>query len=385
MLGLSVRQVVMDLDLSVVPTIPFWRPDSVEILRDRDAIVRFNRYWRILVGKAIAKYLICKKIEVEKYDPTDEDEMWVIHDNAMERLKELLSEKTDEEIEKWYRSQPKKENNLLKLKRDLAWKILENCRFCERKCGVNRVDGQKGVCKLGKEARISSIFIHVGEEPELVPSYTIFFSRCNFMCVYCQNWDISQRTTGVIMSPIEVALAIEEHWNNHQIRNVNWVGGDPTPNIHFILDVLINLEASVPQVWNSNFYNSIEALKILDGIIDLWLPDFKYGNNECALRLSKVPKYFDVVTRNFKIVNNNGDEILIRHLVLPNHLECCTRPILRWIKENMDLSHVRVNVMAQYRPEYQAHKYPDISRRLRREEFLEAITYAKQLGIPLTT
>ena len=195
---MATKEVIIDLDLSMVPTIPFWRPDSIEILRDRDAIVRFNRYWRILVGKAIAKFLLCKKMEVEKYDPTDEDQMRMIHDGALEELKEMLNTKKEEEITRWYRNQRRPQYNLLKLKRDLAWKILENCRFCERRCGVNRKIGREGFCKLGKDARISSMFIHVGEEPELVPSYTIFFSRCNFACVYCQNWDISQRTTGVV-------------------------------------------------------------------------------------------------------------------------------------------------------------------------------------------
>lgn len=381
---MSSKQITLDLDLSVIPT-TFWRPDSIAILKDKDAILRFNRYWRILTRKTIAKFLICKKIEVSSYDTKNEEQMWEIHDQAMNKFHEILNKMNDEELLKWYKKQQRPANNLLKLKRDLAWKIVEKCRFCERKCNVDRTKGQLGVCRLSEKARISSIFIHVGEEPELVPSYTIFFSRCNFHCVYCQNWDISQRTTGTYLPPIEVAIMIEKHWNQNEIRNTNWVGGDPTPNIHYIFDILVNLEASIPQIWNSNFYNSIEALKLLDGVIDLWLPDFKYGNNKCGERLSKVPKYFEVVTRNFKIVNKKGDEILIRHLVLPNHLECCTFPILEWIKKNLDLSKVRVNIMAQYRPEYQAHKYADISRRLTREEYLRAIKYAKQLGIPLTT
>ncbi len=162
------------------------------------------------------------------------------------------------------------------------------------------------------------------------------------------------------------------------------VGGDPGPNIHYIFDVLLHTNASVPQIWNSNFYQSVEALKLLDGVIDLWLPDFKYGNNECAMRLSKAPRYFDVISRNFTFVNKNGDEILIRHLVLPNHLDCCTIPILKWIKNNMDLAKVRVNIMAQYRPEYKAHDYKEISRRITHEEYSRAINTARELGIPLT-
>ena len=381
---MTTRDVSLDIDLAGVPTVPFWRPDSVAILSDRDALLRFNRYWRILSRKALAKFLIAKKFQVDEYSSNDEDSMWRVHEDYMREFHEFLDSNHDDAILGWYKTHNTPHWNLLRLKRDLAWAIVRNCRFCEYRCGVNRVEGQKGVCRVDAKAKIASIFVHIGEEPELVPSYTIFFSGCNFRCVYCQNWDISQRITGVHISPIEVAVRIDEHWNGNEIRNVNWVGGDPTPNIHFIFDVLINLSANVPQIWNSNFYNSMEALQLLDGIIDLWLPDFKYGNNECALRLSGVPKYFDVITRNFRFVNKHGDEILIRHLVLPNHIECCTKPILRWIKENLDLSRIRVNIMAQYRPEYRASKYKDISRRITSDEFSEAISFARELGIPLT-
>lgn len=382
---MSMRDIVMDLDLSGVPTVPFWRPDSVAVLRDKDALARFNRYWRILSGRALAKYLIARKFAVDEYDPQDEKSMLQVHQEYMKEFHNFLSAKSDKEILDWYRERNVPYYNLLKLKRDLSHVIVKNCRFCEFRCGVNRSEGIIGQCRVDAKSRIASIFVHIGEEPELVPSYTIFFSGCNFRCVYCQNWDISQKITGVHLPPIEVAIRIDEHWQANEIRNVNWVGGEPTPNIHFILDVLMHINSNVPQIWNSNFYNSIDALQILDGVIDLWLPDFKYGNNECAARLSGIPRYFDVVTRNFKIVNENCDEILIRHLVLPNHLDCCTKPILRWIKNNLDLSKIRVNVMAQYRPEYMAHRYNDISRRLTRDEFEEAISHAKELGLSTTS
>ncbi|MCR8432993.1 MAG: radical SAM protein [Crenarchaeota archaeon] len=382
---MSARDVIADLDLSGIPTVPFWRPDSVAILRDKDAIIRFNRYWRILSGKSLAKYLIAKKFAVDEYDPLDENSMWRIHRDYMEEFHDFLNTRNDREILDWYEKSSFPHYNLLRLKHDLSNAIVKSCRFCEFKCNINRAEGAVGRCRVDAKSRIASIFVHIGEEPELVPSYTIFFSGCNFRCVYCQNWDISQRITGVHLPPIEVAIRIDERFQANEIRNVNWVGGDPTPNIHFILGVLLYTNSNVPQVWNSNFYNSIEALQILDGVIDLWLPDFKYGNNECATRLSGAPRYFDVVTRNFKIVNGNGDEILIRHLVLPNHLDCCTKPILRWIHDNLDLSKVRVNVMAQYRPEYQASAYKDISRRLTKDEFNEAIQYARKLELPLTS
>jgi len=128
---------------------------------------------------------------------------------------------------------------------------------------------------------------------------------------------------------------------------------------------------------------SEKTMSILDGIVDMHLSDFKYGNNECGLRLSKVPKYFDVCSRNHFIVADNT-EITIRHLVLPNHLECCTKPVLKWIADNVRDKAV-VNIMAQYRPEYKAHEHPDINRSVRREEMEEAINYAKKLNINYIT
>jgi len=360
------------------------RPDSVAILEDKEAIQTFSRYWRILKNKTIAKFLIAKLIEVDYDEDLSLEELWNVHDDAMRDFKRILNEFSDEEIIEMWRSRRLSEKNLLKLKRDIAWKILESCRFCEWKCRVNRLKSSNGACRLGKDAYVASVFIHIGEEPELVPSYTVFFSHCNFKCVFCQNWDISQIHSGSPVEPEHLARVIYHEWSHRRIRNVNWVGGEPTPNLHFILDVLVRLDANIPQVWNSNLYNSVEALKLLDGVIDLWLPDFKYGNNDCALRLSKIPKYFDVVTRNLGIINSNGDEILIRHLVLPNHIECCSKPVLEWIAKNLDRSKVRVNVMAQYRPEYKAKKYPDIARRIRREEWKEAFEYARQLGLNLT-
>lgn len=359
------------------------RPDSIAIIDDREAQETFLRYWKIIREEALAKYLILKSIEVDYSTDSDLNELWRVHDKAMEEFRSVLNELDEEEVSNI--EDREVQTNLLKLKKDIADRILLSCHFCEWRCGVNRYEGNKGVCKLGKEAYISSIFIHVGEEPELVPSYTIFFSHCNFKCVFCQNWDISQVHNGLAMKSIHVANAIFKEWVNRNIRNVNWVGGEPTPNIHFILDVLLNLEANVPQIWNSNLYNSIESLKLLEGVIDLWLPDFKYGNNECALRLSKIPKYFDTVTRNLKMINSFGDEILIRHLVLPNHIHCCSEKVIKWIKDNLSKERVRVNVMSQYRPEYQAKKYKDINRSIRIEEWRYVYNYAKDLGLNLTS
>ncbi len=359
------------------------RPDSITILKDEEALEKFRRYWDILRNEVPAKYLIAKLISVDYAEDADEKELWKVHDEAMKEFWEVFYD-SDKSLMDKIKEGKFPEKNLLKLKRDLAWEILKSCRFCEWRCNVNRLEGKLGVCKLDRRSYISSIFVHMGEEAELVPSLTIFFSHCNFKCVYCQNWDISQVHAGEEIPPKKVAKMIEEERSLLRIRNVNWVGGEPTPNLHYILDVLVYLKANVPQVWNSNFYNSVEAIKLLLGIIDLWLPDFKYGNDRCALRLSKIPKYFSTITRNFKMIDKDSEEILIRHLVLPNHIECCTKVVLEWIANNIKNARVRVNVMEQYRPEYQAYKYPDISRRLRRDEWIKAVNYARSLGLSLT-
>lgn len=330
------------------------------------AQARLKNYFEILDNKRLAKYLITKKAPVSFEPSAREAKLWELHEEALEK--------------KASEAQP--QQTLFDLKLGLAKRILENCRLCERKCGVNRLTGERGHCKvLG--SKIATEFIHWGEEPELVPSYTIFFSSCTFHCVYCQNWDISQYSeAGVEVEPEKLARLIERRARLHEARNLNLVGGEPTPNLEYILEVLSHCSANLPVVWNSNMYLSEEAMKILKGVVDIYLTDFKYGNNECAKRLSKVENYFEVASRNHKLANEQC-ELIIRHLVLPNHVECCSKPVLNWIANNLNLETVRVNVMAQYRPEYKANEYEDINRRLTLREFEEAWDYGKKLGLDL--
>ncbi len=258
-----------------------------------------------------------------------------------------------------------------------AKELMEPCKLCEIRCGAKRLSNELGYCRAG--FRISSEFLHVGEEEFLVPSHTIFFIGCNFRCVFCQNWEISQGfEEGVFVEPERLARIIAR--KARISRNVNWVGGEPTPNLLYVLQVLKEmqkLEINIPQIWNTNAYMSKEALEILNEVIDFWLPDFKYGNNACAFRLSKVRNYFEVITRNLKLME--GD-MLIRHLVLPNHVECCSFKVLDWIAENLGKRAV-VNIMDQYYPCYRAFEFEEISRRLKREEFLKVLNYAEKLKL----
>lgn len=334
------------------------------MLFNRDASKALPRYFSIFEGRAEPFYLKAKDFRVEVDLKDDDSRLWRAHSSAVREFKES--------------KEGKGSVSLLDLKLELAKRIFQECIFCERRCTVNRMGGKSGHCGV-LESKVASEFLHWGEEPELVPSYTIFFSGCTFNCVFCQNWDISQfPDAGVRMSPEKVARMIE----SREARNVNWVGGEPTPNLLFILQVLKECSANLPQVWNSNMYMSAETMNLLDGVADLYLADFKYGNDDCAKRLSNVKNYWNTVTRNHKIANQQC-EIIIRHLVMPNHVECCSKPVLKWIADSLELKRVRVNVMAQYRPQYRAYKYDDLAVGLSGKEFKEAYGFAEDLGLNL--
>jgi len=325
-----------------------------------------KEYYEILDGSRKAKYLKSKNVSVSYDCASPSEELWKIHAEGL-------------------RVSSEKNQTLLDLKSELAGRMLQSCHLCEHQCGKNRAHGIRGHCGVLRP-RISSDFLHLGEEPDLVPSYTVFFAGCTFNCVFCQNWDISTNPEGgeevphsAMAARIERQAGIEGK-RMGRAKNVNWVGGEPTPNLPYILEVLNRCSANLPQVWNSNMYMSEEAMNLLDGIVDVYLTDFKYGNDRCALRLSNVHDYMRVVERNHLRARASG-EMIIRHLVLPSHTECCTRPALTWIAEY--LKDVKVNVMAQYRPEYRAREFPDIARALSMKEYESAIGIAEELGLDL--
>lgn len=333
----------------------------------KDAVEVLPRYFLILQQKEEPNYIKCKRVslDIDMKDPTDK--LWKKHDEALESLK---TKNFSSDVSK---------PSLLDLKAEIAKRILKNCLLCERQCGVNRIKKEKGYCKV-TDSRVASEFTHWGEEPELTPSHTIFFAGCTFSCVFCQNWDISQNPKGGrIISPKRVAEIVERR--GESTKNTNWVGGDPTSNLPFILETLRLSNVKQAQVWNSNMYLTKESLKLLDGVIDLYLTDFKYGNDVCAKRLSNAENYWGVITRNHRIARDQC-ELIIRHLVLPNHFECCTKPVLTWIANNLEK--VRVNVMNQFHPDCNAHEHEDLTRRLTRREFSQAYELAEKLGLSLT-
>ena len=339
---------------------------------------RLAHYFDLKEQKAVARYLRCKSIPVTFSKENSTEELWTIHKNIQDTFDQYPR----------YKTIPSHQKSFLDLKVELANRMLANCEFCENHCRIDRSSGERGFCGVSSQTYLSSAFLHLGEEPPLIPSGTIFFAGCSFDCVFCQNADISEsgkRTTHNLSgSPIsaEQLAKVATQLALKGAQNINYVGGDPTPNIHTILDSMLCQEENICQLWNSNFYNTSDALHLLIDVIDLWLPDFKYGNNCCAQELSRISNYWDVIRRNFKFIYTNGSRnIIIRHLVMPGHLECCSKPILTWIAQN--IPNVIVNIMGQYHPTTRviSEKVPKIQKKITSEEMENIRNFADGLQI----
>lgn len=368
-------------------TVELPRPKAFDVWHDENVRKRLAWYYDVLRNLKPAKFLICKTVScVDDPHEMSEEELWEEHHRLCRdfvgRLREF--KETGAGLKRLETSAIR--FSFLDLKVELLNRILHRCIFCAWRCEVDRVEGKRvGACHLNKTARVAAFFLHSGEEPPLVDEHgsgTIFFTSCTFRCVFCQNWNISQEpNAGVPVSPRELSLIIRS-LSDDGAANINLVGGDPTPNLHVILEALSLSSVNVPILWNSNMYLSPEAMQILVDVVDIWLPDFKWGNDRCAIKYSKAIRYFEVVSRNHVTAHDNGD-VIIRHLVMPGHVECCTKPILAWIAENCPRA--LVNVMGQYRPEHlvlqQPSKYFEIARHPTDHEMNDARDYADHLGL----
>jgi putative pyruvate formate lyase activating enzyme len=258
---------------------------------------------------------------------------------------------------------------------------------------VNRLNDELGECGVGRWALVSSYGPHFGEEPELVGSGgsgTIFFAGCNLHCSFCQNYDISQKLAGVPLKPDDLArrmLSIQAMG----CHNLNLVS--PTHVIAQILEAICLAAKdgfSLPVVYNSGGYDDVTTLKLLGGVIDIYMPDAKYSDDATADRLSRAPNYWAVNQQALKEMHRQvGDLIvsdgiarhglIIRHLILPHRL-AGSQPILDFIRNELS-PETYVNLMAQYYPCYRAYDYPELSHRITRDEYEAVIGYAKKIGL----
>ena len=272
--------------------------------------------------------------------------------------------------------------------------ILRECRLCPRECGVNRLEGHLGYCQAGADLMVSSAFPHFGEEPPLVGQHgsgTIFLTHCNLRCVFCQNYDISHLGRGEPIAPFDMARTMVR-LQAMGCHNINLV--TPTHYAAQIVAALplgIEMGLRLPIVYNCSGYESLEILQLLDGIVDIYMPDAKFMEAQDARQFCNAPDYPEVLrvvlkemhrqvgdlTLNSKGVAERG--LLIRHLVMPGGV-ASSESVLKFIAEEISV-HSYVNIMNQYRPEYRAGEHQQINRRTNYKEYLEAIQIAKRFRL----
>jgi putative pyruvate formate lyase activating enzyme len=283
---------------------------------------------------------------------------------------------------------------LLKEKTAQAREILRACTLCPRACGVDRLSGEKGICETGKRAIVSSYNAHFGEESPLVGrngSGTIFFARCNLLCLFCQNYDISHEGDGVPVAPTEIAkamLLLQEQG----CHNINFVTpSHVVPQILESLEKAVELGLRVPLVYNSSGYDSVDTLSILEGVFDIYMPDFKFWDSKVAGQLCDAPDYPEIAREAVKemhrqvgdlVIDDRGIAergLLIRHLVMPEGL-AGTPQVMRFLAEEISPDSY-VNIMAQYRPCGRANELTALRRSITDEEYQAAIQAALSEGI----
>lgn len=242
---------------------------------------------------------------------------------------------------------------------------LADCRWCAHDCGVNRLAGPAGLCHAGAEARVFSAQAEVSDELELIPTFAIALSGCDLRCDFCITGGPSWNPRlGEVLS-VETMAARARAALAKGARTVMILGGEPTVHLHTALEMVSALPDDAKLVWKTNAHGSASARALLDGMFDVWLADYKFGNDACARRLAKVPDYVRVVRENLKWANEHS-ELIVRHLLMPGHVECCWRPVAEWLAEN--LPGVKVNLRSGFWPAWRAARHGELRGTVARAE-----------------
>ena len=283
----------------------------------------------------------------------------------------------------------------LKRRGQVLWKNMESCRLCHRECGVNRLEAEEGFCRSSAQLEVSSCHPHYGEERPLVGKHgsgTIFFTNCSLRCVFCINWEINHQGRGSPRS-IEDLATMMLRLQERGCHNVNLVTPTHYPaHILLAVDLAAGKGLRLPLVYNTCGWERLDVLKKLDGVIDIYLPDFKYGDGKMAAKYSSGAGTYPEGTkaallemqRQVGVARPDPDGLMrrglmIRHLVMPNRV-AGTKQVMEWVGENLPKD-TYVNIMSQYRPAYKASSYPKIARGITRSEYTEALQAAKEAGL----
>lgn len=259
-----------------------------------------------------------------------------------------------------------------------ALRHYRECHLCEHHCGIDRSAGELGPCKASDHARVFRHRIEYSEEAELIPSHLFYLSGCDLRCVFCiAEVNAFDPKRGELLTVEFFQRAVD--WGQARgARTLQWLGGEPTIHLPAILQVMAECTNMPPVVWKSDFHATPESLALLNGVVDVYLADFKFGNDACAKRLAHIENYTWIVTRNLQQAVRQGD-VIVRHLLLPGHFDCCYRPIVHWMKKNLPAT--KFSVREGYMPRWQAQHYAELTEPLADTAGSEAFALANQCGL----
>jgi putative pyruvate formate lyase activating enzyme len=279
---------------------------------------------------------------------------------------------------------------------------LANCKLCAHECGVDRLVGDAGLCHAGAEARVFSAQVEVTDELELIPTFAIALCGCDLRCNFCITGGPSWNPrAGKNFSADEMAAKARAALRAGA-RTIMVLGGEPTIHLHAALELVAELPDSARLVWKTNAHGSAQARELLDGMFDVWLADYKFGNDDCARRVAKIPDYLRVVRENllwFAGISRpvgvqalacsddtlkrelQRSELIVRHLLMPGHLECCWRPVAEWLAEN--LPGVKVNLRSGFWPAWKSARHPELRGTVSTDETRRAWQIAENHGLNL--
>lgn len=255
-----------------------------------------------------------------------------------------------------------------------------HCLLCEHRCGVDRAAGDLGRCKAPDTARVFRHRIEYGEEPQIVPSHLFYLSGCDMRCAFCiAEANAFDPHRGQPLTTEFFCQAVA--WGRARgARNIQWVGGEPTIHIPAVLEVMAVCRPLPPVVWKSDFYGSPEAFALLAGVVDVYVADFKFGTDACARRIAGVDRYLATITRNLAIAASQTD-LIVRHLLLPGHFDCCYRPIIAWLARHLPAA--KFSLRDGYQPRWQARHYDELAAPLspRQRERAAQLAAAHRLNV----
>jgi putative pyruvate formate lyase activating enzyme len=318
---------------------------------------------------------------------------------------------------------PKSRSVLARERARIARAALADCHLCEHHCGVNRLAGEPGLCHAGAEARIFMAQAEVSDELELIPTFAIALSGCDLRCDFCitggPSWNprageplsvaaaprrregggdalVAARGGGAAFtglrrgvaatfqpqrfSGLERLIRQAEQALADGARTIMILGGEPTIHLPAALEIVAALPDDAKLVWKTNAHGSAQARALLNGMFDVWLADFKFGNDACAQRLAKVPDYVRVVRENLLWANEHS-ELMVRHLLMPGHVECCWQPVAEWLAG--ELPGIKVNLRSGFWPAWHSARHSDLRRTVSNSESAQAWRIARNCGLNL--